>query len=61
MSNKKQTAVEWYKSLSINQKINLKEMTILICGLDWQTFNCLFTPLERIQIIYNKLKIEEII
>ena len=48
-------AVIWYKSLSINQKIRLKEVSSLICGMKWEDFNILFTPQERIEILHNKL------
>ena len=59
MENK--TPINWYKSLSINQRINLKEITGDICGMRWSDFNILFTPSERLQIIYQKLKLENII
>ena len=51
-------AVSWYKSLSLQQKMGLKEVTQLICGMKWEDFNILFTPRERIQILHNKLMLE---
>ena len=51
----KSQAVSWYKSLSVNQKIALKELAILICGMDWAEFNILFSPRERLEILYAKL------
>lgn len=54
----KNTSLHWYKSLSINQKISLKELSELICGIKWADFNILFSPIERIEILHNKLQIE---
>jgi hypothetical protein len=51
-------AVIWYKSLSINQKMGLKEVSSLICGMKWEDFNILFTPRERLEILHNKLMME---
>ena len=48
-------SIEWYNKFNIHQKINLKEYSILICGLDWTEFNILFTPRERIQILFEKV------
>ncbi len=49
------TAITWYKSLSLNQKMALKEVSVLICGMKWEDFNILFTPRERLEILHNKL------
>ena len=54
-------SINWYKSLNINQKIGLKEVADSICGMKWEDFNILFTPRERIDILYTKLKMEGII
>ena len=54
----KSLAVNWYKSLSFNQKIALKEVSSLICDMKWEEFNILFTPRERLEILHNKLIIE---
>lgn len=51
-------SLEWYKSLSLEQRFYLKEKTASICGLDWKDFTILFSPRERIEIIYNKLFID---
>ena len=50
--------LKWYKSLSANQKIELKECADAICGIKWQEFTLLFTPRQRIEILHQKLKIE---
>jgi len=51
-------AVSWYKSLSLNQKMALKEVSALICGMKWEDFNLLFSPRERLEILHNKLMLE---
>ena len=51
-------AVSWYKSLSLNQKMALKEVSALICGMKWEDFNILFSPRERLEILHNKLMLE---
>lgn len=51
-------AVSWYKSLSLQQKMALKEVSVLICGMKWEDFNILFTPRERLEILHNKLMME---
>lgn len=51
-------AVSWYKSLSLQQKMGLKEVSALICGMKWEDFNILFTPRERLEILHNKLMLE---
>jgi hypothetical protein len=51
-------AVNWYKSLSLNQKMALKEFSALICGMKWEDFNILFSPRERLEILHNKLMLE---
>ena len=51
-------AVSWYKSLSLNQKMALKEVSELICGIKWEDFNILFSPRERFEILHNKLMME---
>jgi hypothetical protein len=51
-------AVSWYKSLSLNQKMALKEVSALICGMKWEEFNILFSPRERLEILHNKLMLE---
>lgn len=55
------SATNWYKSLPIMSKIRLKEVTILLVGMEWKDFNILFTPRERIEIIHQKLLLEKFI
>jgi len=53
--------MKWYKTLTLNQKINIKEAFVLLCGVDFQMLNFLFTLRERIELLYVKLIKEEII
>jgi hypothetical protein len=57
-ANRLLPAVSWYKSLSLNQKMALKEVSALICGMKWEDFNILFSPRERLEILHNKLILE---
>jgi len=48
----------WYKRLTIEQKINLKDCCKMITGMTWHEMSVLFSYTERINILYNKLKME---
>ncbi len=50
--------VKWYKKLPIKQKIALKECVHMLTGMRWEDFTILFTPRERLEIIYDKLELE---
>lgn len=50
--------IEWYKKLSIEQKLALKECAVLLTGIKWEDYTILFTPRQRIEILYDKLKLE---
>lgn len=54
-------SLQWYKSLSLEQKFGLKESSAIICGIKWEDFTLLFSGSERIEILYNKLILEGII
>lgn len=54
-------SLQWYKSLSLEQKFGLKEASAIICGIKWEDFTVLFRGSERIEILYNKLILEGII
>ena len=54
-------SLQWYKSLSLEQKFGLKEASAIICGIKWEDFTLLFSGSERIEILYNKLILEGII
>ena len=50
--------MKWYKTLSIHQKINLKDSCILIVGLDFVSLRMLFSLKDIIELLHNKLKLE---
>lgn len=50
--------MEWYNTLDIQQKINLKDYFKLICGYSFEDLGGLFSLSERIELIHQKLKLE---
>jgi len=54
-------SLKWYKSLTIHQRINLKDRTSSIIGVDFDTLNFMFSMRKRIDMIWNKLIMEGII
>lgn len=50
--------MKWYLSLSINQKINAKECFALLTGIKFEDLSFMFSFSERIDIMYDKLKME---
>ena len=50
--------MEWYKTLDINAKINAKSCFELLCGVKWEQLSFMFSMQDRIEIMYNKLKME---
>lgn len=53
-----ENSIEWYKTLSVNQKINLKECFILLCGMEWHEISFLFSIGEKITMAHQKMKLE---
>jgi hypothetical protein len=53
-----ENSLKWYKTLSLNQKLELKECAHLLTGMKWEHYTILFSPRQRIEILYNKLKLE---
>lgn len=51
--------MEWYKTLNVHQRINAKDCFKLLTGIDFSELSFLFSLDEKIQILYDKLKIEE--
>lgn len=54
-------ATKVYKTLTIHKKITVKETFVLLCGIRWEDLSFLFSIEERIEIYYNKLKLEGIL
>jgi hypothetical protein len=53
--------MKWYKTLTIEQRINLKELSETICGIKYIYLVKLFGMRDAIELLYSKLKLEEII
>lgn len=50
--------MEWYKTLDINMKIEAKTCFELLTGTKFEDLAFLFSLSERMDILYEKLKIE---
>lgn len=53
--------MEWYKTLSINQRIGVKECYDLATGLTWEIAISFFGFNMAIELFYSKLKMEGIL
>lgn len=54
-------SLEWYKKLNIYQRIYLKSVSALICGIEFKSLTTLFGLRGAIGLLYEKLVIENII
>jgi len=54
-------SIEWYKSLSIGQRIDLKVFSPAICGVDFQFLTKCFGFKFSIHLLHQKLILEKII
>lgn len=50
--------MNWYKTLTIEQRINLKELCPLICGYDFSSLIRILGFKLTINTIHEKLKLE---
>lgn len=50
--------MEWYKTLSIEQRINLKELCPIICGVEFSPLVSLLGFKLTINTLHEKLKLE---
>lgn len=51
--------MEWYKKLSIHQKIAFKEVYHWFCGITWEQMTSVgFSLKEKIELGHEKLKLE---
>ena len=50
--------MEWYLSLNIHQKVNVKQLSKIITGLTWEELGMIFDFKERVEIITSKLIME---
>jgi len=51
-------STDWYKQLDLNQKINLKELVDILCGMSFQFMVKVFGFKEAIYHIHSKLEAE---
>lgn len=47
--------MEWYKTLNINLRINLKAMAVIITGVPWNLLIVLYGFKGTVDIIHEKL------
>lgn len=50
--------MEWYKTLDIHMRINAKECFELLCGVKFENLAFIMSMKERLDLMYDKLKIE---
>lgn len=50
--------LQWYKSMTVDQRINLKESCIDIVGYSWEWLGLLFTMKEILILLRDKLIME---
>ncbi|MDD4921767.1 MAG: hypothetical protein PHS30_04710 [Bacteroidales bacterium] len=53
--------MEWYKSLNINQRIQVKTCFELLCGTKWEDLSFILSMRDRIELFYEKAKCEGIL
>lgn len=54
-------SIVWYKTLSIEQKIGLKELSATICGIAFEMLTKFFNFKGAISLLHEKLVLENII
>lgn len=50
--------MNWYKNLTIEQRINLKELSETICGVKYELLISLFGMRQTIELLHQKLELE---
>jgi hypothetical protein len=50
--------MHWYQKLTIQQRINLKDLSELICGAKYDLLVKIFGMRETIELLHQKLKLE---
>lgn len=53
-----EASMSWYKNLSTNQKINLKDCFKLLCGVEFDSVGRILSFRQRICLVHSKLKME---
>jgi len=50
--------MNWYRKLTIEQRINLKELSESICGVKYEFLIRLFGMRQTIELLHQKLELE---
>ncbi len=50
--------MNWYKTLTFDQRINIKDMCIDICGISYTNMIRVFGLRKTLDLIHEKLKME---
>ncbi|MFN5417291.1 MAG: hypothetical protein ACK5B9_09565 [Flavobacteriia bacterium] len=50
--------MNWYKTLTIEQRINLKDLSESICGVRYDFLIRLFGMRQTIELLHQKLELE---
>jgi hypothetical protein len=50
--------MNWYRTLDLHQRINLKELSETICGVRFESMVMLFGLKDSLDLLHEKLKIE---
>jgi hypothetical protein len=50
--------MHWYQKLTIQQRINLKDLSELICGVKYDLLVKIFGMKETIELLHQKIKLE---
>lgn len=50
--------MKWYRTLTIHQRINLKDLSESICGIKYDVLIVLLSMRQTIELLYEKLKSE---
>ncbi len=58
LTNQTPKPMHWYQKLTIQQRINLKDLSELICGAKYDLLVKIFGMRETIELLHQKLKLE---
>lgn len=50
-----QDAIDWWTQLNATQRIEIKGLVVDFTGIKWSDYLVMFTPRERLNLIYDKL------
>lgn len=49
-------AIDWFYGIDIHSRINIRELFVDICGVEWGEISFILSHREKIEILFNKLK-----